>query len=122
MTADEVRDSSSMRTKSFSSPSAFSCSTISLPVAPPTIPVATTGTPSVLSARATLMPLPPGIEVCSTARCRRPSRKFGTERVLSIAALRVTVMIIGPRPLASRPAPGVPLSCGSAVGDGAGPL
>ena len=34
------------------------------------------------------------IDVCSTARWRRPSRKFGTASVLSIAALRVTVMII----------------------------
>ncbi len=46
-----------------------------------------------LSVRATLTPLPPGIVRCSTVRWRRPSRKFGTDNDLSIAALRVTVMI-----------------------------
>jgi hypothetical protein len=64
------------------------------PVGPPATPVAMTGWPSRLSARATLTPLPPAIDVCSTARWRRPSLKFGTASVLSIAALRVTVMII----------------------------
>jgi hypothetical protein len=64
-----------------------------LPVAPPAKPVAITGCPRVLRVRATLTPLPPGIVVCSTVRWRRPSRKFGTDSDLSIAALRVTVMI-----------------------------
>jgi predicted permease len=36
--------------------------------APPASPVAMTGCPSVLSTRATLTPLPPGISVCSTVR------------------------------------------------------
>ncbi len=88
-----VRDSSRMRTKSLRIDSAVSCSTIRVPVGPPAKPVAMTGWPSVLSVRATLTPLPPGIVVCSTVRCRRPSRKFGTESDLSIAALSVTVMI-----------------------------
>ena len=65
-----------------------------VPVGPPAMPVAITGWPSARSARATLTPLPPAIAVCSTARWRRPSRKFGTASVLSMAALRVTVMII----------------------------
>jgi hypothetical protein len=39
-----------------------------VPVAPPARPVAITGWPSVLSTRATLTPLPPGIDVCSTVR------------------------------------------------------
>ena len=65
-----------------------------VPVAPPVKPVAITGWPSALSTRATLTPLPPGIVVCSTVRWRRPSRKFGTDNVLSIAELRVTVMIM----------------------------
>ena len=68
-----------------------------VPVAPPAKPVAMTGWPSVFSVRATLTPLPPGIVVCSTVRWRRPRRKFGTDRDLSIAALRVTVMIMRPR-------------------------
>ncbi len=44
--------------------------------------------------RATLTPLPPGVVVWSTVRWRRPGWKFGTSIVLSIAALRVTVMIM----------------------------
>ena len=52
------------------------------------------GWPRRLIARATLTPLPPGMVVWSTLRCRRPSRKFGTSSVLSIAALSVTVMIM----------------------------
>src|SRR4051812_5156246 len=79
-----------------------------VPVGPPATPVAMTGMPSVFSARATLTPLPPAIAVCSTARWRRPRRKFGTASVLSIAALSVTVMIIrSPTPLAlpNRPHP-----------------
>ena len=68
-----------------------------VPVAPPARPVAITGAPSVLSTRATLTPLPPGIVVCSTVRWRRPSRKFGTASVLSIAVLSVTVRIMRPR-------------------------
>ena len=45
--------------------------------------------------------------VCSTERWRRPSRKFGTASVLSIAALSVTVMImrLGLRAPAPSPAP-----------------
>src|SRR4051812_36632644 len=101
MTAVEVRDSSRIRTKSLRIASSVSCSITRVPVGPPATPVAITGWPSVFSARATLTPLPPAIEVCSTARWRRPRRKFGTARVLSIAALSVTVMIIrSPTPLA----------------------
>ena len=74
----------------------MSCSTIRVPVAPPASPVAITGAPSVLSTRATLTPLPPGIVVCSTVRWRRPRRKFGTASVLSIAVLSVTVRIMRP--------------------------
>ena len=65
-----------------------------VPVAPPARPVAITGAPSVLSTRATLTPLPPGIVVCSTVRWRRPSRKLGTDSVLSMAVLSVTVTIM----------------------------
>jgi len=71
-TAVEVRDSSSMRTKSFRIDSAVSASTILSPAAPPANPVATTGTPSVFNARATLIPLPPGSERLELARCRCP--------------------------------------------------
>src|SRR3712207_8492661 len=46
---------------------------------------------------ATLMPLPPGIDVCCVVRWRRPGWKLGTASVLSIAALSVTVMITPPR-------------------------
>ena len=94
ITAVFVRDSSRMRTKSLSTESCVSWSTIRVPVGPPVRPVAITGAPSVLSTRATLTPLPPGIVVCSTVRWRRPSRKFGTDSVLSMAVLRVTVMIM----------------------------
>ena len=65
-----------------------------VPVAPPTRPVATTGTPSAFSARATLMPLPPASVTPALARCRCPRWKFGTVSVRSIAALSVTVTII----------------------------
>ena len=92
-TAVEVRDSPSMWTKSLRIASAVSCSTIRDPVPPPTSPVATTGTPSVLSARATLMPLPPARVTPALARWRCPRWKFGTVRVRSIAALSVTVTI-----------------------------
>ena len=98
ITAVFVRDSSRIRTKSLSTDSCVSWSTIRVPVAPPVSPVAITGAPSVFSTRATLTPLPPGIVVCSTVRWRRPSRKFGTDRVLSMAVLRVTVMIMRPGP------------------------
>ncbi len=40
-------------------------------------PVAITGWPRRLIARAMLTPLPPGIVVWSTVRCRRPGVKFG---------------------------------------------
>src|SRR3954454_4320698 len=93
-TAVEVRDSPSMCTKSLRIASCVSSSTIRDPVAPPTSPVATTGTPSSLSARATLMPLPPASVTPALARCRCPRWKFGTVSVRSTAALRVTVTII----------------------------
>ena len=89
-----VRDSSRIRTNPLRIASALSASTIWFPVAPPASPVAITGCPRRLSARAMLTPLPPGIVVCSTDRWRRPTLKFGTSSVLSSAALRVTVMII----------------------------
>ena len=65
-----------------------------VPVAPPANPVAITGWPRALSVRAMFTPLPPAIVRCSTVRWRRPSLKLGTASDLSIAALRVTVMII----------------------------
>ena len=111
ITAVLVRDSSRMRTKSDSTESCVSWSTSRVPVAPPASPVAITGAPSVLSTRATLTPLPPGIVVCSTVRWRRPSRKFGTASVLSIAVLSVTVRIMRP------PAPSG--GCGGAAARGA---
>ena len=89
-----MRDSSRMRTKSLRIDSSVSCSTMCVPVAPPAKPVAITGWPSAFSVRAMLTPLPPAIVRCSTVRWRRPSRKFGTDSDLSIAALSVTVMII----------------------------
>src|SRR5436309_7086438 len=104
-TAVLVRDSSRMRTKSERIDSSVSSSTTRVPVGPPVKPVATTGRPRRLTARATLTPLPPGIVVCATLRCRRPSRKFGTSRVLSIAALSVTVMITRSGPPAPASAP-----------------
>ena len=45
------------------------------------------------------MPLPPATVRLSTARWRRPRRKFGTATVRSIAAFRVTVRITGDHPL-----------------------
>ena len=96
ITAVFVRDSSRMRTKSESTENCVSWSTSRVPVAPPARPVAITGAPSVLSTLATFTPLPPGIVVWSTVRWRRPSRKFGTASVLSIAVLSVTVRIMRP--------------------------
>src|SRR5436305_11596528 len=64
-----------------------------VPVRPPTRPVATTGTSSAFSARATLIPFPPAAVNAALARCRWPSWKFGTVSDLSSAALSVTVMI-----------------------------
>ena len=98
-TAVDMRDSSRMRTKSLRMCSSVSCSMMRVPVGPPAKPVAITGRPRALSARATFTPLPPAMEVCSTARWRRPRRKLGTASVLSIAALSVTVMIIQSAPL-----------------------
>jgi hypothetical protein len=88
-----VLDSSRMRTKSLRIDSSVSCSTMRVPVGPPAKPVAITGWFSDLSERATLTPLPPAIVVCSTVLWRLPRRKFGTDRVLSMAAFSVTVMI-----------------------------
>ena len=108
--AVEVRDSSMIRTKSQRIASSVSCSMMRVPVRPPARPVAMTGSPSAFSARATLTPFPPGIVRCSVERCLRPTWKLGTASVLSIAALRVTVMIIAGvfgrrlrRPPSSRP-------------------
>jgi hypothetical protein len=66
---------------------------IRVPVPPPARPVATTGTPSRLSARATLIPFPPASDSPWLARCRWPRWKFGTVSVRSSAALSVTVTI-----------------------------
>ena len=63
-----VRDSSRMRTKSLRIDSSVSCSTMRVPVAPPAKPVATTGWPSRLIARATFTPFPPAIVRCATLR------------------------------------------------------
>ena len=103
VTAVFERDSSRMRTKSLRIDSSVSCSTMRVPVGPPARPVAITGWPRRLRARATLTPLPPAMVVCSTERWRRPSRKFGTSSVLSIAALSVTVMIMRAADGASAP-------------------
>ena len=65
------------------------------PACPPASPVATTGTPSIFSARATLIPLPPASGSPALARWRCPRWKFGTVIVRANAALRVTVTIIG---------------------------
>ena len=89
----------------------MSWSTIRVPVAPPASPVAITGAPSVLSTRATLTPLPPGIVVCSTVRWRRPSRKLGTDSVLSMAVLSVTVTIMRRVPPATPPRGGGAAAC-----------
>src|SRR6476660_9847889 len=93
ITARLIRVSAAIRVKSVSTDSSRSCSSTRAPVGPPTKPVAITGRPSRLSARATLMPLPPATVRLSTARWRRPRRKFGTATVRSIAAFKVTVRI-----------------------------
>src|SRR5436189_121757 len=93
-TAVEVRDSSAMRTKSLRIASSVSCSTRRVPVRPPASPVATTGTSSRFSARATLIPLPPARVSPPLARCRWPRWKLGTVSVRSRAALSVTVTIM----------------------------
>src|SRR3954447_14892198 len=93
MTARLIRVSAAIRMKSVSTDSSCSCSSTRRPVGPPTKPVAITGRPSRLSARATLMPLPPATVRLSTERWRRPRRKLGTATVRSIAAFRVTVRI-----------------------------
>jgi hypothetical protein len=92
-TAVVVRDSPSMRTKSLRIASPVRRSTIRIPACPPARPVATTGTPSSLSARATFRPLPPASGRPARARCRCPRWKFGTVIVRAKAALRVTVTI-----------------------------
>src|SRR5204863_3604970 len=58
-------------------------------------PVAITGRSRSFSARATLTPFPPATVLDSTARWRRPRRRFGTATVRSIAAFKVTVRITG---------------------------
>ena len=88
-TAVEVRDSPPIRAKSLRIASLANSSMIRSPVRPPARPVATTGTPSRLSVRATMIPLPPASERPWLARWRWPPRKFGTVSVRSIAALRV---------------------------------
>src|SRR5512133_1075305 len=93
-TAVEVRDSSAMRTKSLRIASSVSSLTMRVPVNPPASPVATTGTSSRFSARATLIPLPPASVRPPLARCRWPRWKLGTVRVRSRAALSVTVTIM----------------------------
>src|SRR5947207_6202226 len=93
-TAVEVRDSSAMRTKSLRIASPVSSSTMRVPVRPPASPVATTGTSSRFSARATLIPLPPARVSPPLARCRWPRWKLGTVSVRSRAALSVTVTIM----------------------------
>jgi len=64
-----------------------------VPVLPPASPVATTGTSSSFSARATLIPLPPASVRTSLDRWRYPIWKTGTVSVRSSAALAVTVTI-----------------------------
>ena len=93
MTAVDVRDSRRIRTKSFRMPSLVRPSMIDVPVRPPASPVAITGSPSRLSVRAMLMPLPPARASASEARLRVPDWKFGTVSVRSNAALSVTVTI-----------------------------
>src|SRR5215212_1408152 len=93
ITARLIRVSAAILVKSVSTDSSCSCSSTRDPVGPPTKPVAITGRPSRLSARATLIPLPPATVRLSTARWRCPRRKFGTATVRSIAAFRVTVRI-----------------------------
>jgi hypothetical protein len=89
-----IRVSPAILVKSVSTDSSRSCSSNRVPVGPPAKPVAITGRPSRLSARATLIPLPPATVRLSTARWRWPRRKFGTATVRSIAAFRVIVRII----------------------------
>src|SRR4051794_11315777 len=93
MTARLIRVSAAIRMKSVRTDSSCSCSSTRRPVGPPTKPVAITGRPSRLRARATLMPLPPATVRLSTERWRWPRRKLGTATVRSIAAFRVTVRI-----------------------------
>src|SRR5689334_9146567 len=83
-----------MRTKSLRIASPVSRSTIRSPACPPARPVATTGTPSSFSARATFSPLPPASGNPALARWRWPRWKFGTVIVRANAALRVTVTIM----------------------------
>jgi hypothetical protein len=90
----DVRDSLPMRTKSLRIASVVKSSTMRVPVRPPTSPVATTGTSSALSVRATLIPLPPASVRPALARCRWPRWKFGTVSVRSSAAFSVTVTIM----------------------------
>src|SRR5438132_9887259 len=75
-------------------PSECRPSTMWMPARPPARPVAITGSSSRLSARATLIPLPPDITRPCCARWRWPSWRFATVSVLSTAALTVTVRII----------------------------
>src|SRR4029077_10810563 len=89
------------RMKSVSTDSECSCSITLVPVGPPTKPAAITGRPSRLSARATLMPLPPATVRLSTARWRWARRKFGTATVRSTAALSVTVRITWRSPVSA---------------------
>src|SRR3954463_10512030 len=98
ITARLMRVSAAIRMKSVSTDSSCSCSSTRVPVGPPTMPEAITGRPSRLSARATLIPLPPATVRLSTDRWRRPRRKFGTATVRSIAAFNVTVRITGRSP------------------------
>src|SRR6185503_17580044 len=98
ITARLIRVSAAIRVKSVSTDSSCSCSNTRVPVGPPTNPVAITGRPSRLRARATLIPLPPATVRLSTERWRRPRRKLGTATVRSIAAFKVTVRITWPPP------------------------
>ena len=61
MTTVETRDSSTMRTKSFSTPSRASSSTMRVPFAPPASPVATTGSASCLRRAGDVDALAPGL-------------------------------------------------------------
>ena len=65
-----------------------------LPISPPAMPVAITGVPSRLRARAIVTPCPPGSVTPLEARWRRPTRKLGTTSARSIAVFSVTVVII----------------------------
>lgn len=57
-------------------------------------PIATVGTPSCISTRETLTPLPPGRSSTSETRCTAPSSTWSTRYVTSYAGLSVTVRII----------------------------